>query len=99
MQQAFFSCSLGGQSKCDNQNDICMIKSEGVREKTRVYLDYLNRIIWRFIENSSGLKMEKFKLARFWIIVIEVDNYFDNIYDNIMIISHSPTLFLPCKSD
>lgn len=79
MQQAFFSCSVGGQSKCDNQKHYLHDKIWGSKEKTRVYLDYLNRIIWRFIENSSGLKMEKFKLARFWIILIEVDNYFDNI--------------------
>lgn len=64
MQQTFFFLAVWATKvNVTTRSTICMIKSEGVREK--VYLDYLNRIIWRFIENSSGLKMEKFKLARF----------------------------------
>lgn len=61
----FFLAVWAAKVNVTTRSTICMIKSEGVREKTRVYLDYLNCIIWRFIENSSGLKMEKFKLARF----------------------------------
>lgn len=58
----FFLAVWAAKVNVTTRSTICMIKSEGVREKG--YLDYLNRIIWRFIENSSGLKMEKFKLAR-----------------------------------
>lgn len=58
----FFLAVWVAKVNVTTRSTICMIKSEGVREKTRVYLDYLNRII---LENSSGLKMEKFKLARF----------------------------------